>query len=297
MKEVSDHGGFLMIHAENDSICESLTEKYLQTGTATAANYPDSRPNIAEAECISRMVYFAEQTGAKLYFVHVSTKEGVKIIKDAQRRGVHVKAETCPHYLLLPRDRYSDPDGYKYIMSPPLRDKEDLDSLWKGIEEGVLSIVSSDHCAFSEDKKIAGKTDFTNVSPGVHGTEWLMPLMYHFGVNEGRISRQHLVQLLSYNPARLFGLPQKGNIGIGLDADLLIFDPNKEYTITDTNHHMSSDFSPYNGFTLKGYPETVISRGQVIVNENHFYGQKGYGQFLTRSIGKHGDGSVLPRKI
>jgi len=284
MQHIHEQGGFVMIHAENDSMCESLTEELIKTNRATPENYPNSRPNISEAECISRMILFAEKTGASIYIVHVSTKEGLELIRDAQRRGIKVIAETCPHYLLLSRDNYKKEDGHKYIMAPPLRAESDLEALWKGIQEEIISVVSSDHCAFSEEKKLSGKQNFTTVSPGIHGTEWLLPLMYHFGVNKEKITKQQLVKILSYNPSQIFGLSsQKGHISIGMDADMVIFDPNKPYWIKDNNHHMASDFSPYSGLELLGRPDTVLSKGKVIVQKEKFLGQKGEGRFLKRT--------------
>mgnify|MGYP001397693347 CR=1 FL=1 len=284
MKRIHEHGGLVMIHAENDSMCESLTEMLVAADVAVPALYPDSRPDVAEAECIARMILFAEYTGATIYIVHVSTRKGAELIRRAQKSGLNVIAETCPHYLLLHRDRYLEADGYKYIMAPPLRDEEDSEALWESIRDGVLSVVSSDHCDYRLDKKMAGQRNFTQVSPGIHGTEWLLPLMYHYGVNAGRITRQQLVKLLSHHPAQIFGLSGKGNIAVGKDADLVILDPTARHTITDDNHHMQADFSPYRGFELRGYPETVISRGQVIVQNGQFLGAPGHGRFVRRSI-------------
>jgi len=283
MRHIHDHGGLVMIHAENDSMCESLTETMLRADTAVPARYPDSRPPIAEAECISRMLLFAEYTGATIYIVHVSTRQGVELIRRAQKSGLNVIAETCPHYLLLHRDRYLEEDGYKYIMAPPLRDEEDAEALWQGIRDGVISVVSSDHCDYRLDKKVAGRRNFTQVSPGIHGTEWLLPLMYHFGVGGGKMTRQQLVRLLSHHPARIFGLPGKGNIAVGMDADLVLVDPSARHTITDSNHHMQADFSPYRGFELQGCPETVISRGEIVVQGGRFLGGRGRGRFVRRN--------------
>lgn len=282
LKAITDNDGFTMVHAENDSFCEELTGKLRTTGKADTRHYAASRPAMAEIECISRLLLFAKYTGAKLYIVHVTTAEGVDLIRRAKREGVDVTAETCTHYLILDDSCYQREDGYKYVMAPPLRTKHDIEGLWEGLLDGTLSIISSDHCDYSTDKKIKAKTDFTKISPGLHGIEWLGPLVYEFAVNRRNIPLTRVVQWLSENPAKAFGIfDRKGKVDVGYDADVIIFDPKQQKILTDKNHHMSSDFCPYNGEHIMGQPVKVYSNGNLVVDGEKFLGRKGKGNFLA----------------
>lgn len=255
----------------------------MKEGHCSPEYHAESRPNIAEAECISRAILFAKYTGSALYIFHLSTAEGAELVKEARAKGISVMAETCPHYLTLTKEKYKEGDGQNYIMTPPLREAKDLEALWRGLKEGYLSVVSSDHCAFTAKQKEIGKKCFKEVTPGVPGTETLLPLIYHYGVNANRISVNKLVEVLCYNPARIFGLyPEKGNITVGCDADIVIFDPHKKVTLSSDSLHMATDFTPYEGIEVEGYPTVVISKGEIIVSDGKFFGKKGAGQFLKR---------------
>ncbi|RYL92748.1 dihydropyrimidinase [Sporolactobacillus sp. THM7-4] len=281
MKEITDHGGLTMVHAENDSFCEELTHRLISQKKADVLHYVESRPAMAEIECISRLLLFARYTRAKLYIVHVTTAESVDLIRQAKREGVDVTAETCTHYLILDDSCYEREDGYKYVMAPPLRKKKDIEALWEGLMDGTLSIVSSDHCDYSTDKKIHAKTDFTKISPGLHGIEWLGPLMYEFAVNRRKIPLTKVIEWLSENPAKVFGIAdRKGKVDIGFDADLMIFDPKKHKLLDDQNNHMSSNFCPYKGEKLTGQPVKVYSKGQLIIDSDVFLGGQGKGELL-----------------
>lgn len=278
---ISDNGGFTMVHAENDSFCEELTSRLLENNNATVKNYSGSRPNIAEVECISRLLLYAKQTNSKLYIVHVTTAEGVDLIRQAKKEGLEVIAETCLHYLFLDESSYQREDGYKFIMAPPLRTQKDIEALWNGLLDGTLSIVSSDHCDYSTDKKITAKVDFTKISPGLHGIEWLFPFLYELAVNRRNIPVTKVMEWLSKNPAKIFGIDhRKGKIEIGMDADFILFDPSAQKILTDDNHHMSSDFCPYAGEQVTGKIQKVFSRGHLIVSDDSFFGEKGKGNFL-----------------
>ncbi|MFT8310806.1 MAG: dihydropyrimidinase [Sporolactobacillus sp.] len=281
MKEITRYGGFCMVHAENDSFCEELTGRLLAKDMANVRHYAGSRPAMAEIECISRLLLFAKMTGAKLYIVHVTTAESVELIRQAKREGVDVTAETCTHYLILDESCYTRDDGYKYVMAPPLRTKRDIEALWSGLLDGTLSIVSSDHCDYSTDKKIDAKTNFTKISPGLHGIEWLGPLMYEHAVVRRGIRIEKVVGWLSENPAKVFGIAdRKGKIDIGMDADMIVFDPKSEQIMGDHDHHMSSDFCPYKDEKLTGKPIKIYSKGQLIVDGDQFLGGKGKGALL-----------------
>lgn len=283
LKAVNLSGGLVGIHAENDSICEALTKEFLEEGKISPYYHAESRPNITEAECISKAILFAEHNSCPLYIFHLTTREGVELVRAARTRGVKVMAETCPHYLSLTKRVYAGEDGQNYIMTPPLREQADIESLWGAIIDGTVSIVSSDHCCYDSSQKLSAKENFTNVSPGIAGTETLLPMVYNFGVNKGRITLNKLVELLCYNPSKVFGLyPEKGCIQINSDADIVIFDPEKEVVLGQGSLHMITDYSVYDGIKIKGYPETVISRGEVIVENEDFFGQKGRGRFIER---------------
>lgn len=283
MAEMPSLGGLLGIHAENDGICEYLTAKLIKEGKLGSRSHALSRPPIAEAECISRAIMFAEETGCPLYVFHLTSKKGLEIIIQARNRGVKVFAETCPHYLLLTEERYNEPDGQNYIMTPPLRKQEDLDSLWEGIRRGYIQVVSSDHCSYSTEQKAVGKSCFSDVTPGIPGTETLLTILYSEGVRKGRISLRQLVEVLAYNPAKIFGLaPDKGLISVGNDADLVIFDGQKEWILSKDTLHMVTDFTPYEGLKVTGRPTDTIVRGKFVIRNGEFVGTKGYGRFIKR---------------
>jgi dihydropyrimidinase len=284
MQTVCKNNGMVGIHAENDTICEYLTDKYVKEGMTSAPYHALSRPNIAEAECISRAILFAEHTDSALYVFHLTTHEGVQLIRDAKRRGVKVYAETCPHYLTLTEEVYGGDDAQNFIMTPPLRKKEDIEALWEGIQDRTISIVSSDHCCFTTtQKKIRGDQSFRDITPGIPGNETLLPILHQYGVNIGRISVNRMIELLSYNPARLFGLqPEKGSLDPGADADVVIFDPDKKIVLDNDEINMETDYTPYAGMAITGYPVTTISKGKVIVSDGVFMGEEGAGRFIER---------------
>ena len=284
MQTVYKNGGMVGIHAENDTICEYLTDKYVNAGMTSTPYHALSRPNIAEAECISRAILFAEHTGSALYVFHLTTHEGVQLVRDAKRRGVKVYAETCPHYLTLTEEMYDREDAQNFIMTPPLRKEEDIEALWEGIQDNTISIVSSDHCCYdSTQKKIRSDQSFRDITPGIPGNETLLPILYQHGVNSGRISLNKMIELLSYNPARLFGMqPEKGSLNPGADADVVIFDPDRKIVLDKDEIHMETDYTPYAGMTITGYPVTTISRGNVIVSDGVFTGKEGAGRFIER---------------
>lgn len=284
MKIVSDNGGIAGIHAENDTICEYLTEENIKNGLISAEYHAKSRPNIAEAECISRAVLFTKEIDSALYIFHLTTKTGVEIVREAKKKGLRVFAETCPHYLTLSEEKYLQKDAYKYIMTPPLRKQEDIDALWEAVQDGTISLVSSDHCCYDTSQKIIKKgQSFRDITPGIPGTETLLPIVHHFGVNSRKITLNRMVELLCLNPAKIFGLyPDKGSVSPGTDADLVIFDPVKYVTLKDKNVHMATDYTPYNNIRVKGYPIMTISKGKVIVSDGIFYGEAGAGNFIKR---------------
>jgi dihydropyrimidinase len=280
-------GALISVHAENGDILNYLINKNVAEGKKDPIWHAYSHPPEAEAEATHRAVVMAGMTGAPLYVVHMTAAGALEALKAGRAKGFKVFGETCPQYLLFTMDKYEEPnfEGAKYVMSPPLRAEGNPEALWKGLSSGELQTVGTDHCPFNfVGQKDMGKDDFSKIPNGMPGVETRLPLLYHFGVNEGRFSVNRFVELVSTGPARLFGLlPRKGTISIGADADLVIWDPNKERRLTKENLHTNVDHSPYEHITVKGYPAMVFQRGNMLVKDNQFVGEVGAGQFLKRN--------------
>jgi len=273
------------VHAENDDIINYNIERFLREGRKSPIYHALSRPPIAEAEAVKRMTLFAEYTGANLYIVHLSSRLGVEAVREARKRKVKVFAETCPHYLVFTDEVYNREDGYKFILSPPIKSREDREALWRGLRDGTIMTVGSDHAVFNLGEKQVGRDDFTKAPGGVQGTENIIPILFSEGVLKKRITLKRLVQLVSYNPARFFGLyPRKGTIQVGSDADLTILDPNKRIILGKNVLHSSIDHSIYEGVEVKGYPVTVISRGEILVEDMVPQVKPGRGRYLKREF-------------
>jgi dihydropyrimidinase len=289
LEATAENGGMITVHAESASVLDLFMARYHDKKSMIrfgAYCHALSRPNFVETEAIQRAIAWAEATGGKLYIVHVSTAEGANIIRLAQKRGVNVYAETCPHYLLLDDSIFHRPDGYLYATCPQIKKKADSNGLWQAILDGTISVVATDTCTFAAKQKARWQGDFTKIPYGLPGVETLLPLMYTHGVGKKRISLSKLVQLLCTNPARLMGLyPQKGAIAVNSDADVVIFDPNRKMTISHKNLQTNCDWSPYEGFKLKGYPVITICRGKIVALEGKFIGETGYGRFVKRNKG------------
>jgi dihydropyrimidinase len=277
--------GLVMLHAENDKIAKYRVREFLGSGKTSAVYHALSKPNIVEEEAIQRVALLARSAGAPFYVVHLSTREGKKIIEEYRKQGFPAFSETCTHYLCLTDEVYEQANGINYIISPPLRKEQDLIALWGGLVDGSISVVSSDDCSFSDDAKLMGKDSFDRVPNGMAGVELRLPFLYSEGVRKGRISLERLAEITSTNPARIFGLfPRKGVIQPDADADLVLLDPDKEVTMSLDSIHMAADFCFLEGKKLKGYPVMTISRGKVIIQDNRFIGHEGDGRFIERKI-------------
>ena len=276
-------GGMVIVHAENDAMVEHLTDKCLRENKLAPIYHAESRPNVVEAEAVHRVIQFSRVTGCPVFVFHVSSREAMHHVREARSQGLPIQAETNPHYLLLNRDRYEGPQGENFIMTPPLRSLGDSDELWVALRSGVLQTLSTDHCPYHKRHKAGGKTDFTNVSPGIPGIELLLPLIYSEGVRKGRISIERMVQLLCSEPARIFGLaPAKGSIQIGADADIAILNPEEQWTVDPQTLLMNSDYSPFEGFSLTGKVEATLSRGRVVFRDGRILAEPGSGRYLYR---------------
>ncbi|MFT4540617.1 MAG: dihydropyrimidinase [Planctomycetota bacterium] len=286
MKRSAEIGATICMHAENGLVIDVLIEEALARGETEPRYHALTRPPRAEAEATGRAIALAEMAGAPVYIVHLSAAEALQEITAARNRGIDAYAETCPQYLFLSYENYTEPgfEGAKYVMSPPLRDKSKQDQLWRGLRGGDLQAISTDHCpfCFNEGKQL-GVDDFSKIPNGAPGIETRMSLTYDGGVRAGRISLNRWVELTSTSPAKLFGLfPRKGTIAPGSDADIVIFDPEGSWTISAKTHHMNVDYNPYEGKTVKGVSQTVLSRGDVIIENGSYVGAEGRGQFLKR---------------
>jgi dihydropyrimidinase len=287
MLRVQKLGALVAVHAENGGAIQLLIQQALAEGHVTPVYHALTRPTVAEAEATNRVIALARIAGVPVYVVHVTCAESLEVISRARKEGIDVFAETCPQYLFLSKNDLarSDFEGAKFVLTPPLREKTDQEALWKGLRDGDLQVVSTDHCPFFfETQKRAGLNDFTKIPNGGPGIENRLQLLYHYGVNQKRISLNRWVDLIATNPAKLFGLyPKKGVLQVGSDADVVVWNPDQEHTISASTHPMRVDYSMYEGMTVTGSPETVISRGDIIVEKNSWIGEKDRGHYLKRS--------------
>jgi dihydropyrimidinase len=287
LRATSKNGGMVCMHAENGGAIDVIVKQALAEGKTAPKYHALTRPTTAEAEATSRAIALAEMAGAPIYIVHLSCHDALEKVREARDRGLPVYAETCPQYLYLSLEDMDAPgfEGAKYVFTPPLREKWHQEKLWSGLKHDHLQVVSTDHCPFCfKEQKEMGKDDFTKIPNGGPGIEHRMSLVYSGGVGKGRFSVNRFVELVSTTPAKIFGLyPRKGTIAVGSDADLVIFDPNREHTISAKTHHMRVDYSMFEGTKVKGMPDVVMSRGRVLVENDKFLGKAGSGSFLKRA--------------
>lgn len=285
MQEVKTRGGMVTVHATNGDMIDYLIAKHRAEGNLSPLYHYLSQPEITEAEATGRFADMAGYTGVPAYVVHLTCEGALNHIRDAAKRNQKVYAETCIQYLILDASLYEKGfEGAKWVMSPPLRQKKDQDTLWAGINQGSVQVVATDHCPFKWEQKKMGENDFSKIPNGHPAIENRMELLFSEGVNKGRITLNKFVEISSTNAAKIFGMfPRKGCIAVGSDADLVIFDPNKQHTISANTHHMNVDYSAYEGWPVTGKCKTTILRGQVAVDNGQVKIHKGYGQFIRRN--------------
>ena len=287
MRNASKIGGMICMHAENGGAIDVIVQQALAEGKTGPKYHALTRPTTAEGEATARAIALAEMAGSPVYIVHLSCNDALEKVREARDRGLPVYAETCPQYLYLSLEDMDKPgfESAKYVFTPPLREKWHQEKLWTGLKQDHLQVVSTDHCPFCfKEQKEMGKDDFTKIPNGGPGIEHRMSLVYSGGVGKGRFSVNRFVELVATTPAKIFGLfPRKGTIAVGSDADLVIFDPNREHTISASTHHMRVDYSMFEGIKVKGMPDIVLSRGRVIVEGDQFHGKAGQGSFLKRA--------------
>src|SRR4051794_34049390 len=286
LERCKELGAMLLVHAESSRVLDELIARH-HTPELMARHgarlHAMTRPDFIEAEAIQRAVTWAEVTGGRLYIVHMSTAKGAEIIKAAQARGVDVYAETCAQYLVLDESVFARPDGHLFACCPQVKTVKDSDRLWKGLNDGEVSVISTDTCTFTREQKARWEGDWTKIPMGLPGLETLVPLVYTRGVLGGRLTLEELSMKLSTNPARIMGLyPRKGAIMVGADADLAIIHPTATRTVTPSAMETNADWSPYEGWELAGFARTTLSRGEVIVDDYRVVGREGRGKWLRR---------------
>jgi dihydropyrimidinase len=282
-----EHGALVMVHAENGDVIDFLIKKALDEGNTDPIFHALTRPSTLEGEATGRAAKLTALAGSQLYVVHVTCKEAVQQIAEARNKGFDVWGETCPQYLLLDQTYLEKPnfEGAKYVWSPPLREKFHQEVLWNALKNGQLQTLGSDHCSFNfQGQKDLGLGDFSKIPNGGPVIEDRFSLLYSEGAAKGRITLNQFVDIVSTRIAKLFGLfPKKGTIAVGSDADLVIFDPNIERTLSAETHHMNVDYNPFEGMKVTGEPVSVLSRGEYVIREKQFVGSEGAGQYLKRA--------------
>jgi dihydropyrimidinase len=288
MRMAGDAGGLICMHAENGIVINQIIKHALAEGKTAPKYHALTRPTKAEAEGVHRAIAIAEMAHSPVYIVHLSCDDALQEVTRARDNGTPVYAETCPQYLFLDYSVYEQEgfEGAKWVMTPPIREKFNQDKLWRGLQFNDLQVIATDHCPFCfKEQKELGRDDFTKIPNGGPGVEHRMSLVYNGGVASGRISVNRFVEITSTNAAKIFGLfPRKGTIAVGSDADIVIFDPNEEMTISAKSHHMNVDYSCYEGYKVRGVTKTVLSRGDVVIEDGKYVAQPGRGAFLKRGL-------------
>ncbi|MCL2079969.1 MAG: dihydropyrimidinase [Oscillospiraceae bacterium] len=277
-------GALTMVHAEAHDELTALKSEFIASGKTDSWHHYKSRPESVETFGVRRAIELAAKAGAPLYIVHLASAGGMAEVEEARRYGQIVYAETCPQYLHFTSGVYRRGDGQNFVCSPPIKGKHSQKALWRGIKNGGISTVATDHCPFTLAQKAKGKADFTKTPNGVMGTENLFPYMLS-EANSGRITFMKAVELCCQNPAKIFGLSDaKGTIAAGKDADIVLYDPNRDYTITQADMHSDVDYTIWEGVALKGYPTRTYLRGCLIYKDGEFLGKRGFGRYLPRHL-------------
>jgi dihydropyrimidinase len=276
-------GGVAMVHAEDADLIRTATEALPRGARQHMTSFPRSRPAASEAAAVSLVCQLAEIAGVRVHFAHLSTGAAVDVVRSAKARGLQVTAETCPHYLLLDERAYATADGRQFSVIPPLRTPEDQSALWAALADGTIDSVATDHCPFVRPEKDHGD-DVLSIPCGLPGVETLLPLLHSEGVVARALSLDWLVRALCASPARIFGLaPQKGQIEVGADADLVLFDPRRAWTLRASALHMGADFSPYEGRRVRGAVVRTLVRGRTVWADGECLVEPGWGRFVPRN--------------
>lgn len=300
LETAGKHGMLVMVHAENGDVIVERRADLLAAGKTAPRYHAVAQPAIIEGEATGRAIALAGLANAPLYVVHMTCEESLEQLALGRAKGYPVMGETCTQYMFIFESDLERPDyeGAKFICSPPVRQPKDARALWKALQSGLLQVISTDHCPFwfegGIEGRIAGKelgkASFDKIPNGMPGIEDRMAVIWHHGVNGKRITPNRFVELTATNPARIFGMyPQKGTLAVGTDADIVIWNPDHEHTISAATHHMNTDYNVYEGMTVRGWPEKVLLRGNLIVDGDAWLGDRGSGRFIHR----HPHGAIL----
>jgi dihydropyrimidinase len=286
LQRTASNGGLIMMHAENGPAIDVLAAEYVADGRTDPYYHGVVRDPIFEGEATNRVLRLAEAAGVPIYIVHLSAREALNAVRESRDRGLPAFAETCPQYLFLSLDDLGNGfDGAKFVCSPPLRSADHQAELWRGLLTDDLQVVSTDHCPFDfHGQKELGRGDFRKVPNGLPGVEDRVDLLHDGGVLAGHLTRERWVDVISTGPAKLFGMyPRKGALGVGSDADIVVYDPNRSHVISARTHHMDVDYSCYEGRQVRGGSDVVMSRGTIVVRDGAWTGPAGHGRFIKRS--------------
>jgi dihydropyrimidinase len=292
MQKAGELNALCCVHAENGSVIDIVVAKMLAEGKTAPHYHALSRSTEAEAEATHRAISIAEMAGAAVYIVHLSNEDSLRELKAAKGRGLRALAETCTQYLVLSIEDQMPGKSWeeaKYVFTPPLREKHNQAPLWQALEDGTLSVVSTDHCPFRfADQKSLGRNDFSKIPNGGPGIENRLQIIWHHGVVLGNLTPEQFVELNCTAPARIFGMPQKGVLAPGKDADILLWDPNAQYTISAATQQMATDYSMFEGWQVSGNARHVFSRGDLVVKDGKWVGETGRGRFIKRQANAGG---------
>lgn len=281
LEKAKECGGLISVHAENKEVINMLTKRYLEEGKTSPWYHYKSRPEFVESEADNRAIQWAKSLNTALYIVHLANKDGVEAVTKAKDEGYEIYAETCPHYLEFTNEVYKREDGRNFVCSPPIKGQESQDALWEAIRRGDIDTIATDHCPFMSYEKDWGKEDFTKIPNGCAAIENMYPYMLS-AAGSGKVSYGKVIELCCENPAKIFGCSSKGSLSVGKDADIVIYDPYKAFTITCDSMHSDYDHTIWEGVSLQGYPVQTYSRGRLIYDNGEFVGEAGWGKFIKR---------------
>ena len=282
LKRADELGAMINVHAENPDLIDLRTAEYLKEGKTSAWYHYMSRPEFVEAEADKRVVHWATHLDAPVYIVHMADKEGLEACIDAKKNGYEIYVETCPQYLEFTCDVYKREDGRNFVCSPPMKNAESKDALWTALKSGFIDTVATDHCPFQSYEKDWGKDDYTKIPNGCAGVENLYPYMLS-AANEGKLTFEKVVEVCSTNVAKIFGCDNKGSLAVGKDADIVIYDKDKEFTVSVDNMHSDYDHTIWEGAKMHGYPVMTFLRGELVYDNGEFVGEPGMGKYIKRS--------------